>query len=84
MDKIKYFDGGMGSMLCLKAGELPEQLNITDPDRVLAVHNAYANAGADIILANTFSRILYIIQCIIAAMIKFRDFSDTKRSKINV
>ena len=54
MDKIKYFDGGMGSMLCLKAGELPEQLNITDPDRVLAVHNAYANAGADIILANTF------------------------------
>lgn len=51
---IKYFDGGMGSMLCLKAGELPEQLNITDPDRVFAVHKAYADAGCDIITANTF------------------------------
>jgi 5-methyltetrahydrofolate--homocysteine methyltransferase len=51
---ITYFDGGMGSMLNLKAGELPEQLNITNPQRVLDVHMAYANAGADIITANTF------------------------------
>lgn len=51
---IKYFDGGMGSMLNLKAGELPEQLNISDPERVFAVHKAYAEAGADIITANTF------------------------------
>lgn len=51
---IKYFDGGMGSMLALKAGELPEQLNITDPERVFSVHRAYAEAGADIITANTF------------------------------
>ena len=52
--KIKYFDGGMGSMLNLAAGELPEQLNITEPERVFAVHKAYAEAGADIITANTF------------------------------
>lgn len=51
---IKYFDGGMGSMLNLKAGELPELLNITEPERVFAVHKAYADAGADIITANTF------------------------------
>ena len=51
---IKYFDGGMGTMLNLAAGELPEQLNITDPERVLRVHMAYAEAGADIITANTF------------------------------
>ena len=51
---IRYFDGGMGSMLNLKAGELPEQLNITEPERVFAVHKAYAEAGADIITANTF------------------------------
>lgn len=51
---IKYFDGGMGSMLDLKAGELPEQLNVTDPERVFRVHKAYAEAGADIITANTF------------------------------
>ncbi len=51
---IKYFDGGTGTMLNLKAGELPEQLNITEPERIYAVHKAYAEAGADIITANTF------------------------------
>lgn len=51
---IKFFDGAMGSMLNLSAGELPEQLNITDPDRVFAVHKGYAEAGADFITANTF------------------------------
>ena len=51
---ITYFDGGMGSMLNLKAGELPELLNISDPERVYAIHEAYAKAGADIISANTF------------------------------
>ena len=51
---IKYFDGGMGSMLNLRPGELPEKLNISDPDRVYRVHKAYADAGADIITANTF------------------------------
>ena len=51
---ITYFDGGMGTMLNLKAGELPELLNISDPDRVFAVHSAYADAGCDIISANTF------------------------------
>lgn len=41
-------------MLNLRPGELPEQLNLTDPDRVFAIHKAYAEAGADIITANTF------------------------------
>ncbi len=51
---IKYFDGGMGTMLKLKAGELPEPLNISDPERVYKIHNAYAQAGCDFISANTF------------------------------
>ena len=51
---IKYFDGGTGTMLKLRAGELPEKLNITEPERVFAVHMAYADAGADIITTNTF------------------------------
>ncbi|MGN0533422.1 MAG: homocysteine S-methyltransferase family protein [Eubacterium sp.] len=51
---IRFFDGGMGSMLNLSAGELPEQLNITQPERVFAVHKAYAEAGAEVITANTF------------------------------
>lgn len=41
-------------MLNLKAGELPELLNISDPERVYKVHKAYADAGSDIITANTF------------------------------
>ena len=51
---IKYFDGGTGTMLKLRAGELPEKLNITEPERVFSVHKAYADAGADIITTNTF------------------------------
>ena len=51
---IKFFDGGMGSMLNLSAGELPEKLNINEPERVFAVHKGYADAGADFITANTF------------------------------
>ncbi|MBO5495204.1 MAG: homocysteine S-methyltransferase family protein, partial [Eubacterium sp.] len=51
---IKFFDGAMGSMLRLKAGELPELLNINEPERVLKIHFAYADAGADYITANTF------------------------------
>lgn len=51
---IRYFDGGMGSMLNLRAGELPEQLNINEPERVFAVHKAYADAGCEFITTNTF------------------------------
>lgn len=55
--RIKFFDGSMGTMLqasCLKAGELPELLNLTNAQQVLAVHNAYAKAGSEYITTNTF------------------------------
>lgn len=57
MSKIEFFDGGLGTMLQaggLRAGELPETLNLTNPELVYSVHNAYAQAGADIISTNTF------------------------------
>lgn len=57
MNKIQFFDGGMGTMLQaggLKAGEKPEILNIKNPELVYSVHEAYAAAGADIITTNTF------------------------------
>lgn len=38
----------------LKAGELPETLNLKNPELVYRVHEAYANSGADIISTNTF------------------------------
>ena len=49
-----FLDGGMGTMLRLAPGELPERLNITQPERVAAVHRAYAQAGSQIIYSNTF------------------------------
>lgn len=58
MNKILFFDGGMGTMLqsagALKPGELPERLNLTDPDLIASIHKAYADAGADYITTNTF------------------------------
>lgn len=54
---IKFFDGSMGTMLQsmgLGAGEPPELLNITDGDKVLSVHRAYAAAGSEYITTNTF------------------------------
>jgi len=51
------FDGGMGSMLIdqgLQGGEAPELWNLTHPDRIQNIHQAYFDAGADIISANTF------------------------------
>ena len=50
-------DGGMGTMLQrngLKPGEIPELLNITDPDRIRAVHRAYVQAGSRVVYSNTF------------------------------
>ncbi len=55
--RILFFDGGMGSLLQergLKPGELPERWNLDNPQPVVDIHRAYAEAGADIILANTF------------------------------
>ncbi len=51
------FDGAMGTMLQekgLKVGDLPETLNIENPEVVLDIHKAYVNAGSDIVLTNTF------------------------------
>jgi methionine synthase I (cobalamin-dependent) len=60
-EKIKQqgllFDGGMGSMLIargLEGGQAPELWNLTHPDRIENIHQAYFDAGADIASANTF------------------------------
>lgn len=56
-EKILLFDGAMGTMLQrrgLKAGELPELLNLTAPEQITAIHREYVLAVADIVTANTF------------------------------
>ncbi|MFQ5522188.1 MAG: betaine--homocysteine S-methyltransferase [Acidimicrobiia bacterium] len=50
-------DGGMGTSLFelgLQAGSTPEIWNVDHPERVAKVHQGFVDAGADIILTNTF------------------------------
>lgn len=65
MSKIKellgrqmiFFDGGMGTMLQsggLKAGELPELLNLTNPELITSIHRKYYEAGCHVATVNTF------------------------------
>ena len=54
LNEFVFLDGGMGTMLHLSPGELPERLNLTEPARVAAVHKAYAEAGSQIVYTNTF------------------------------
>ena len=59
LEKSNYIlaDGGMGTMLFaagLEHGDPPEKWNLEHPDRVAAVHSAYLDAGAQLLLTNTF------------------------------
>jgi 5-methyltetrahydrofolate--homocysteine methyltransferase len=56
-------DGAMGTQLMiagLEQGSCGEEWNLTHPEKVLAIQRAYATAGSDCILTNTFggSRIM--------------------------
>ena len=56
-DHVLFLDGGMGTQLQAKGlqpGEIPELWNLSRPQDVRAVHEAYFSAGADIVYANTF------------------------------
>lgn len=56
-DAILFLDGGMGTQLQgkgLQPGEMPEAWNVSRPKDILAVHEEYFKAGADIVYANTF------------------------------
>lgn len=55
--ELLFFDGGMGTMLQkhgMKGGDIPELLNVTDPDMIKSIHAEYLNAGANVITTNTF------------------------------
>ncbi len=56
-DAFLLFDGAMGTQLQargLAAGELPELLCLSDPDKISSIHAAYVEAGADVVTTNTF------------------------------
>jgi methionine synthase I (cobalamin-dependent) len=55
--EILVADGAMGTLLMaqgLESGASPEAWNVEHPDRIIAVHRAYAQAGSQIVLTNTF------------------------------
>ena len=55
--RLLVADGAWGTLLQaqgLRAGSCPEIWNVEEPDKVRSVAAAYSEAGADIILTNTF------------------------------
>lgn len=55
--EMLFFDGAMGTQiqaLGITYAGSPEDLNITHPEAIYSIHKKYLDAGADIILANTF------------------------------
>jgi 5-methyltetrahydrofolate--homocysteine methyltransferase len=55
--RVLLMDGAMGTELQragLKPGECGELWNLTHPEKVRAIHQAYVSAGAEVLLTNTF------------------------------
>ncbi|MEJ2197125.1 MAG: homocysteine S-methyltransferase family protein [Desulfuromonadales bacterium] len=55
--RVLILDGAMGSLLQergLSPGGCPEEMNRNAPEAVIGIHAEYAEAGADILIANSF------------------------------
>ena len=55
--ELIILDGGMGTQLQaagLPMGQAPELWNVTEPEKVTAVHRRYVEAGSKILYTNTF------------------------------
>lgn len=56
-DRFVILDGAMGTMLQkngMKVGQIPELLNIEDPEKIIKIHEKYIENGAEIIYTCTF------------------------------
>ncbi|MBE0596482.1 MAG: homocysteine S-methyltransferase family protein, partial [Desulfuromonadales bacterium] len=54
---VLVLDGAMGTLLQergLKPGGCPEEMNLTAPEVVTGIHREYVEAGADLIVTNSF------------------------------
>ena len=57
LKEFVLLDGAMGTLIQksgVKYDSVPETLNITHPELIESFHKAYADAGSDIVYANTF------------------------------
>ncbi len=78
--EIILFDGAMGTVLQqrgLKAGDVPEKLNIEKSKEIIDIHKSYLEAGAEILTTNTFGanalkmeEIDYSVEEVIAAALE--------------
>ena len=78
--KVMIFDGAMGTVLQqrgLKAGSVPEKLNIDKKEVIIDIHKSYLKAGSEILTTNTFganklklSEIDYSVEEIISAAVE--------------
>jgi len=72
-NKVLVSDGAWGTMLQakgLKPGDCPEEWNISNPEAVESIAAAYREAGADIVLTNSFG----------GSQFKLRDFGFEDRT----
>jgi len=53
--KTIFLDGAMGTQLGEAGLEMGGQINITNPEAVLAVHKKYAACGVDLLITNTLT-----------------------------
>ncbi|MEJ2249114.1 MAG: homocysteine S-methyltransferase family protein, partial [Candidatus Lokiarchaeota archaeon] len=63
--KVIIFDGAMGTEIIkqgIKPGELPDFMNIKNPDIITEIHKSYYEAGSDICQTNTFGSNLLNLQ----------------------
>ena len=61
-NEFVILDGGMGTMiqkLGLKLGDIPESLNLNQPEAVVKIHKSYIDAGSMIVYSNTFGASRY-------------------------
>src|ERR671927_1548993 len=64
-DRVTVFDGAMGTQLYAKGVYINrsyDELNLTNPDLVRAVHEEYVRAGAEVIETNTFTATAHKLQ----------------------
>jgi homocysteine S-methyltransferase len=64
-DHVTVFDGAMGTMLYAKGVYINrsyDELNLTNPELVRAVHEEYVRAGAEVIETNTFTATAHKLQ----------------------
>ena len=84
-ERVLVADGAMGTQLRQLLGDdhahdVLELLNLSHPDLVLTVHQAYIEAGADILTANTFAASLPRLQC----AERESDFAEVNRAGIEL